>query len=125
MLRRLLVRPRVLLPVLAWALLLGFLPRVGDAAPLPPATAAAIDADRDALETRLVVARLVALGVSPEDATARLAALTEAERHALAERIDEVEAGGSAAGAVAIVIIIGLLVVLILELMGRRVISRP
>ena len=124
MLRRLLVRPRVVLPVLTWALVLALLPHLTEAAPLPPATATPVE-DPAALETRLIVAHLVALGVSPEDVTARMATLSEAERHALAQRLDEVEAGGSAAAVIAVAIIVGLLVVLILELMGRRVISRP
>jgi len=124
MFRRLLVQPRVVLPVLAWALVLGLLPHVTEAGPLPPLTATRGD-DPTALETRLILAHLVALGVSPEDTSARLAALSDAERHALAQRLDEVEAGGSAAAAIAVAIIVGLLVVLILELMGRRVISRP
>jgi hypothetical protein len=119
------VRPRLVIPVLAWALLLGLLPQVAEAAPLPPAATSPAAGDPAALETRLVTARLVTLGVSPEEAAARIAALTEAERHELAQRLDELEAGGSAAAALAVAIIVGLLVVLILELMGRRVISRP
>ncbi len=125
MVRRLLIRLRVVLPVLLWAVVLGLLPHVVEAAPLPPATAAPAETDGAALETRLVLAHLVALGVNPEEASARVAALSDAERHALAERLDEVDAGGSAAAALAVAIIVGLLVVLILELMGRRVISRP
>jgi hypothetical protein len=125
MARRLLVRPRVVLPILAWALVLGALPHLADAAPLPPATASAPAPDAAVLEARLVTARLVALGLSAEEARARLEALSDAERQALAQRLDEVDAGGSPAAALAVAIIVGLLVVLILELMGRRVISRP
>lgn len=123
--RRPLMHPGVVVPVLAWALLLGALPRVVDAAPLPPAAVAGAPDDVARLEGRLVVAHLVALGVSPADATARVAALTPEEREELARRLDEVGAGGNTATALAVAIIIGLLVVLILELMGRRVISRP
>jgi hypothetical protein len=122
---RLLVRPRIVLLVLLWALVLGFLPCPAGAAPLPPAATASAEVDPAALETRLVLAHLVALGVSPEEASARVAALSDAERHALAERLDELGAGGSAAAVLAVVIVLALLVVLTLELMGRRVISRP
>jgi len=125
MARRLLVRPRIVLPILAWALVLGALPHLAGAAPLPPATASPAAPDPAALEARLVAARLVTLGLSAEEATARLETLSHAERHALAQRLDELDAGGSPAAALAIAIIVGLLVVLILELMGRRVISRP
>ncbi|MGH7264404.1 MAG: PA2779 family protein [Candidatus Rokuibacteriota bacterium] len=123
--RRALMHPRVVVPVLAWAMLLGLLPHVADGAPLPPGAAAGAAGDPARLESRLVAAHLVALGVSPAEATARVAALTPEEREELARRLDEVGAGGNAATAVAVAIIIGLLVVLILELMGRRVISRP
>ena len=125
MARRLLVRPRIVLPILAWALVLGTLPHLAGAAPLPPATASPAAPDPAALEARLVTARLVTLGLSAEEATARLEALSDAERHALAQRLDDLDAGGSPAAALAVAIIVGLLVVLILELMGRRVISRP
>lgn len=125
MVRRPLVRPRVVVLVLSWAIALGCLPHVVEPAPLPPATAASAEADQAALETRLVLAQLEALGVDRAEAQARVAALSDAERHELATRLDELEAGGSAAAALAVVIVVGLLVVLILELMGRRVISRP
>jgi hypothetical protein len=124
MVARRLLRPRVAVPVLTWAILLGVLPRPAETAPLPPPSPAG-PVDVAALEGRLVAAHLVALGLSAEEAAGRVAALDPDERHALAVRLEEVAAGGSAAGALAAAIIIGLLVILVLELMGRRVISRP
>jgi hypothetical protein len=114
-------RPYVVLPMLLWAVGLALVPR-GEAAPLPPAAEAADPAD---LEARLVVAHLVGLGVSPEDARALLARSSDDERRALARRLDEVGAGGSVAAVLAIGIIVGLVAVLVLELIGRRVVSRP
>jgi hypothetical protein len=112
--------------VLTWAILLGLLPRIVEGAPLPPAGRPATEAPVAALEWRLAAARLEALGVSPDEAAARLARLSSEERGLLAARLNELGAGGDpAASVVAIAIIVGLLVVLILELMGRRVISRP
>jgi hypothetical protein len=123
--RRTLLRPGVVRAVLAWALVLGFLP-AGQAAPLPPRGDGGAVIDAGPLEQRLMDARLIALGVSPEDAARRLSALSEAERHELARRLEEVDAGGDVLAAVlAISIIVGLLTVLVLELLGRRVISRP
>lgn len=122
--RRTLVHPRVVAPVLVWAVLLGLLPHLADGAPLPPAPVSGA-ADVGLLHARLATAHLVALGVSPDEAAARVAALTEDERAELMRRVDEVAAGGNAATALAVAIIVGLLVVLILELMGRRVVSRP
>jgi hypothetical protein len=72
-----------------------------------------------------VVTHLVALGLSPEDARTRWARLSDAERHALALRLDEAGTGGSVAAVFAIAIIVGLVAVLVLELIGRRVVSRP
>jgi hypothetical protein len=118
-------RPALVLAILAWAVVLGLLPPA-DAAPLPPRPARDAEADPRALEGRLVAARLAALGVSPDDAARRLAALSDAERHELATRLDEADAGGDVVAAVlAIGIIVGLVTVLVLELIGRRVISRP
>ena len=121
---RTLLRPGIVVPVLAWAVLLGLLPNVTGAAPLPP-TGPSDGATVASLEARSVTARLVALGVSPDEAAARVAGLTDAEREELARRVEEIGAGGSVATVLAIAIILGLLVVLVLELMGRRVISRP
>jgi hypothetical protein len=116
-------RPRVVVPVLLWAAVLALVPPLGDAAPLPPAATGS--ADPDDLEARRVVAHLVALGVSPEDARTSWARLSDAERRALAQRLEEVGTGGSVAAVFAIAIIVGLLVILVLELIGRRVVSRP
>jgi hypothetical protein len=115
--------PRLVIPALAWALLLALGPAGGEAVPLAPVTTDV--ADPAELEARLIVAHLVALGVSPRDARASLARLTDAERQALAQRLDEVGSGGSIAAVLAIGIIVGLLAVLVLELIGRRVVSRP
>ena len=67
------------------------------------AEAAAVAADGDADRTRVqefvdraaVTERLQALGVSEQAARERIAALTDAEAHALAERMDALPAGGA------------------------------
>src|SRR5262245_9460879 len=110
MARRTLLRPGVVRLVLAWALVLGVLP-AAPAAPLPPRAERVGEVATAPLERRLVTARLVALGLSPEDATRRVTALTEAERQELARRLDDVDAGGAdvLAAVLAISIIVGLL----------------
>lgn len=105
-------------------------PRLGDAAPLPPERGAGIAGDlgvaRTLLERRLVQAQLAALGVSEAEATEIWERLTPSERAELAERADEIRAGGDpVAAGVAIAIIVAMFVILVLELIGRRVISRP
>ena len=57
---------------------------------------------------------------------ALLARLSPEERAELAARAPELAAGGNpAAPVLAVAIIVGLLLILVLELIGRRVVSRP
>ena len=124
-------RPRWLVwLVLAWSVAIAAVPRLGDAAPLPPERAAGAAGDADAArvlaERRLVQARLATLGVSEAEAAALWGRLTPAERAEVAERVNELQAGGDpVAAGVAIAIIVAMFVILALELIGRRVISRP
>ncbi|MCD6679738.1 MAG: PA2779 family protein [Burkholderiaceae bacterium] len=53
-----------------------------------------------------VRAQLEALGVDPQDARARVQALDDAQAQALAERLDEMPAGGSVLGVVFLVFVI-------------------
>lgn len=130
MIRDRLLRSRWLVwPAVFWGVATIATPRVGEAAPLPPVRAAAASttgAAAEALVHPLVRARLTALGVSASDAAALWARLTPAERTELAARADELHAGGDpVAAGVAIAIIVAMVVILALELIGRRVISRP
>jgi hypothetical protein len=115
--------------IVAWGVSLAALPRLAEAAPLPPGRDAASPVDletaRAVLEHRLVRERLRELGVSPADAEAALTRLSPAERREMAMRIDELDAGGNGVAILAVAIIIGMVVILVLELLGRRVISRP
>ncbi len=115
--------------IVVWGMAVASVPQVADAAPLPPARAGLGDTDLDTLrhllELRIVRDRLAAVGVSPADAEAALQRLSPEERSELAARAQELEAGGNGVAILAVAIIIGLVVILILELLGRRVISRP
>ncbi len=125
-----LLRPRWLVwLVVLWGVTIGAAPRV-DAAPLPPAREDAATGDLDRaralLDERAVRAELAALGVSEADATALWERLTPAERAELAARAKELAPGGDpVAAAVAIAIVVAMFVILALELIGRRIISRP
>ncbi len=131
MLRERLLEPRWLVYlVVAWGVMVAAAPHLAEAAPLPPARAGDASGDletaRELLEQKIVRERLGALGVSPADVAAVLERLSPAERAELAARADELTAGGdNGVTFLAFAIIIGLLVILVLELMGRRVISRP
>jgi hypothetical protein len=125
------LRPRWLIwLVIAWSVTIASVPRLGDAAPLPPAREGSAAGDledvRALLEHRLVRERLSVLGVSESDAAELWQRLTPAEREELAARANELRAGGDpVAAGVAIAIIVAMAVILVLELIGRRVISRP
>jgi len=128
--RERLLRSRWLVwPAVLWGVATIAAPRLGETAPLPPVRAAApvvASAVAAPLAHPIVQARLAALGVSPDDAAALWARLTPAERTELAARADELHAGGDPlAAGVAIAIIVAMVVILALELIGRRVISRP
>jgi hypothetical protein len=85
-----------------------------------------LDRARAVLEHRRALAELEALGVSHPEAAELWGRLTPAERAELVARIDELRAGGNPlAAGVAIAIIVAMAVILALELIGRRVISRP
>lgn len=68
---------------------------------------------QQALASDAVQARLIALGVDPADAQARIAALTSEEQQLLAERMDELPAGGIL-GVLGVVFV----VLLVLEIVG-------
>jgi hypothetical protein len=70
--------------------------------------------------------RLQAAGLSPADADAVLARLSPEERAEMAARADELGAGGNPViGILAVAVIVTAVVIFALELMGRRVVSRP
>ena len=131
LLRDRLLRSRLLIwLVVAWSMVLAATPRLGESAPLPPARVSGSVGDfelaRSLLERRVVQAELAALGVSEAEAAQLWERLTPAERSELAARADELRAGGDpVAAGVAIAIVVAMVVILALELIGRRVISRP
>ena len=119
--------------VVVWGVAMAAAPRLAEGAPLPPARAAGARGDLELAralvelrEHRRVRAELRALGVSESEAAELWGRLTPAERAELVARVDELRAGGNPlAAGVAIAIIVAMAVILALELIGRRVISRP
>lgn len=65
-----------------------------------------------------VQAQLESLGVDPDDARARVAALTDAEVVALDGRLGELPAGGDFVGAVVGVVIVTIAVLIFTDLLG-------
>jgi hypothetical protein len=65
-----------------------------------------------------VRAQLESLGVNPADAKARIASLTDDEAAQLAAKIDNLPAGGDAAGALIGALLIVFIVLLITDILG-------
>jgi hypothetical protein len=100
--------------------------------PVAPAQAGMVGTDRiveqragsardrvaDFLARDDVRARIGALGISPGEADARVAALSDDEIDAIAARIDELPAGQGAVGAVVGAALIVFLVLLVTDLLG-------
>lgn len=88
---------------------------IGSAQLVAPAAAAAQRAKVDAFLARAdVQQKLIELGVAPEAAATRVAALTDSELETVAGHVDSLPAG---AGALEVVLIL-VLVLIILELLG-------
>ncbi|MBI3454872.1 MAG: PA2779 family protein [Candidatus Rokubacteria bacterium] len=126
---RLLNRRWLIYLTTAWAVILAAAPHVTEAAPLPPRadgrSTGDLDGLRALLEQRIIRERLAGLGVSATEAAMVIERLSPAERAELAARVQELSPGGDGAVVFGVLLIVAALVILILELLGKRVISRP
>lgn len=77
-----------------------------------------------ALESSVVRQRLMDFGLTADEAVARLEKLSDDQIHQLAANLDAVQAGGSVLGDVLVIALIVLIVVVILEMTGHRVVTR-
>ena len=82
-----------------------------------------IDKIQKALETKMVRERLEKLGYTHEEMNSRLARLSDQQIHNLALQIDEIKVGGDGGlGIVIACLVIAILVVLLIQLTGHRVV---
>ena len=77
---------------------------------------------RQAMELKTVKTRLLALGYTPEDVSARLAQLNDEELHQLAVEIDSVQTAGDALGLVIGLVILAILVVVLIKLLDKTIV---
>ncbi len=77
-----------------------------------------------ALESSLVMQRLVDLGLSPEEAAVRVGALSDEAVHGFASRMDSLQAGDDGVEALVVVVLALILVAGFLELTGHSVVIR-
>jgi hypothetical protein len=75
------------------------------------------------LENKVVVQKLIDYGVSPEEAKAKVQAMSSGELHRLASLTDRVAAGADGEWIIALLIII-ILIIVIIKLMGKEVVIR-
>ncbi|MBI5167399.1 MAG: PA2779 family protein [candidate division NC10 bacterium] len=114
-----------------WLLSLFVLPPVASAALVPSTSSRPGTGDRGLetelqafLEQKSVAQRLLDLGLNPVDVKAKLSQLSPREIHYLATHLDQVQAGGDAAGAVIAVLLILILLVVLIKISGKQIIIK-
>lgn len=102
------------LPVSGWAMFLpGDADRTSDVVRI-----------QTALEARVVAQRLTDLGLSADEAMARVRSLPDDELHRLAANLDTVAAGGDGVGAVIGLLLVAIVVVIVLQATGHEIILK-
>jgi Family of unknown function (DUF6627) len=89
-----------------------------------------IGADREALlqkvqsvlESKLVAQRLSDFGLTAAEIKTRLGQLSDQQLHEVATQLDAIQPGGDALGTVVVLLVIAILVVVLLQLTGHRII---
>lgn len=114
---------------LVFAMFLLTLPSQGWAMFIPanqasPSRQADLGAIQKTLESAVVKQRLMDLGLSPEEALARINMLSEEQTHELAANLDSLQAGADGVGALVFLLLVAIVVVVVLEATGHSVIFR-
>jgi len=134
---RFLGQRELLYALVAWGILISLWPAPTLGAPLPPRLSQEDPRDKDletlrlVLETKTARSQLEALGITTAEVEAKLAQLSPEELHELAQRAEEVRAGGQAgAGAAGVnvgvgIFILGLLIVIVLIVVLLRYWTSP
>jgi hypothetical protein len=105
------------LPAQGWAM---FIPSSGPGA-VRTADMAVI---QKALESTVVKQRLMDYGLSPDKAMAGVNKLSDEQIHQFASRLDSLQAGADGADALIFILLVAIIVVLIIELSGHRVVVK-
>ena len=111
------------------AMLIGIVPRVeAGFAPSEAVALAKIDraADLDRvqkiLETKIIKERLEKLGFTRDEISNRFSQLSDYQIHQLALQLDDLKVGGDGLGVVIAILVIAILVVILIQLSGHRVV---
>lgn len=79
---------------------------------------------RKTLESSVIKQRLLDFGLSPEEASTRINRLSDERLHQFAAHLNSLEAGADGVDALIFIVLVAILVVVILEASGHRVIIR-
>ena len=116
--------------MIAVMFVLGFVPRVeagfvaSQGSPGSQNRAEDLGAIQKALEMRMVSETMEKFGLTKAEVKSRLDGMTDAQIHQLATNLDEVRVGGDGLGVVIALLVIAILVVLLLQLTGHKVIVK-
>jgi hypothetical protein len=120
---------KILSVYLTFAMVILSLPAQGWAMFLPSGQTASVrQADmisiQKALETTVVKQRLRDLGLSPEEALARIDSLSDQQIHQFAGNLDSLQAGADGLGLLIFVVVVAIVVVVIIQASGHKIIFR-
>jgi hypothetical protein len=120
---------KVLAGYLAIAMVLLSLPAQGWAMFVPSSGADVIrKADMAAIqktvESTVIKQRLMDYGLTPDEAMARVTTLSDEQVHQFAAQLNSLQAGADGVGTVIFLLLVAVIVVLIIELSGRRVVIK-
>lgn len=112
---------------------IGFYPQPAEAALLPSTVlleaqgigsnrASSLDKIQALLESKLIRQRLEDLGLSESDILARLGQLSDEQIHQVATQLESLHPGGDGLGLIVVLLVIAILVVILLQVSGHKVI---
>ena len=81
-----------------------------------------MDKVQRALESKVVSHKLMELGLTDKEVAERLSRLTDAELHQFASQVDDLSSGGSFLGVTIGLLVIGVLVLVLLDLTGHKIV---
>lgn len=81
-----------------------------------------IDKIQQIIETKAVSTRLSQLGFTTEEVKNRLAQLSDQQLHQVASQLDDLKTGGDVLGVIIALLVIAILVVILLNLTGHKVV---
>jgi hypothetical protein len=74
------------------------------------------------LESKLIAQRLSDLGLNGDEVKTRMAQLTDVQVHQIAEQLDSLQSGGNALGIIIALLVVVILVFILLQITGHKII---